>query len=239
MRVTQRIIAGSKSESTSASFVEADKTDGDVCGDTTTGLLGVGMGDGSRIVSSSGDARVSLMIGVASLISGSWWGVVVRLSVRLRRSSEPGVSDVKTRPPSCLPEFEYGADRGALRLLRFGVPSHESGDGVTVWGSTFVPTSGDAKSQAFDRLFNFRAFRRARRFCAGASPCHGRAHRPDRALLATWRTCCALRPVSVASRRVVSFDGYGTRLRLILGSHRRSRAWSLAACWRRFLRRLR
>ena len=54
-----------------------------------------------------------------------------------------------------------------------------------------------------------------------------------------WRTCCALSPVSVASRRVVSFDGYGTRLRLILGSHRRSRAWRFAACWRRFLRRLR
>jgi hypothetical protein len=46
------------------------------------------------------------------------------------------------------------------------VPSN-SGDGVTVWGSTFVPTSGDAKSQAFDRLFNFRAFRLALRFCAG------------------------------------------------------------------------
>ena len=64
------------------------------------------MGDGSRIVSSSGDARVSLMIGVASLIKGSWWGVVVRLSVRLRRSSEPGVSDVSTRPPSLHREFE-------------------------------------------------------------------------------------------------------------------------------------
>ena len=78
MRVTQRIIAGSKSASTSgdASLADADKTEGDVCGETTVGLLGVGMGDGSRMVSSSGDARVSLIMGVASLISGSWWGVV-------------------------------------------------------------------------------------------------------------------------------------------------------------------
>jgi hypothetical protein len=47
------------------------------------------------------------------------------------------------------------------------VPSHESGDGVTVWGSTFVPTSGDAKAQAFDLLLSFLAFRLARLFCAG------------------------------------------------------------------------
>jgi hypothetical protein len=106
VRVTQRIIAGSKSESTSGSFAVADNTEGDVCGETTVGLLGVGMGDGSRMVSSSGDARVSLMMGVASLIKGSWWGVIVRRSVRLRRSSEPGVSDVNTKAPSCLPEFE-------------------------------------------------------------------------------------------------------------------------------------
>ena len=117
MRVTQRIIAGSKSASTSgdASLADADNTEGDVCGETTVGLLGVGMGDGSRMVSSSGLDPVwgvSLMIGVASLISGSWWGVAagataaVRLSVRLRRSSEPGVSDVNTKAPSCLPEFE-------------------------------------------------------------------------------------------------------------------------------------
>ena len=75
MRVTQRIIAGSKSASTSgdASLADADNTEGDVCGETTVGLLGVGMGDGSRIVSSSG---LGLIMGVASLINGSWWGVV-------------------------------------------------------------------------------------------------------------------------------------------------------------------
>jgi hypothetical protein len=79
VRVTQRIIAGSKSESTSGSFAVADNTEGDVCGETTVGLLGVGMGDGSRIVSSSGLDPVwgvSLMMGVASFIKGSWWGVV-------------------------------------------------------------------------------------------------------------------------------------------------------------------
>ena len=64
-----------------------------------------GCDKGSR-GSASGDARGSLIIGVAALISGSWWGVVVRRNVRLRRSSEPGVSDVNTKPPSLHLEFE-------------------------------------------------------------------------------------------------------------------------------------
>ena len=118
------------------------------------------------------------------------------------------MSDVNTKPPSLHREFEYGADRGALRLLRFGVPSHESGDGVTVWGSTFVPTSGDAKAHAFDRLFSFLAFRLARLFCAGLG-CFS-------------STCCASSVdsgeiVAILTRRLLKFGGAAPVSGLFMG----------------------
>ena len=87
------------------------------------------------------------------------------------------------------------------------MPSN-SGDGVTVWGSSFAPTSGDAKSQAFDRLFNFRAFRLALLFCAG--------------LGCFISKCCASKVdsgeiVAILTRRLRKFGGAAPVSGLLIG----------------------